>query len=335
METTIRVKDDMRLNDKTYSGHIPMPTMPLDCMSDKEHKNYLWAKTEVLVGHGPVLNNPNGKSTLGEDFISYSNTVPLGGVQYAFQKLFECAAEQIPVPTLYSQAGIGLPNSVVPTDTYLTPDGYKVVQYRYGHFVQLMGVGITGTSENDVTKYIPDYRECSMDIAKVSTDGLTITGTMLPFRYTPDVLTTTERAKYFGKKTFENGYTGYYLKKFESDVLIKHIWKTGEDVDDETLIPSSDVWQNSNNKNAVESFTEIILKVSKKDIKEWFVSLEQEDRTRINTIALFNGRFVRDLNDAADYGDYEDVMLFSKLGIKPEYLDIAKDLNVVYRVYGA
>jgi hypothetical protein len=79
--------------------------------------------------------------------------------------------------------------------------------------------------------------------------------------------------------------------------------------------------------NAVESFTEIVLKVSKKDIKEWFIHLEQEDRTRINTIALFNGQY--------NNNDYRDVRLFSKLCINPEYLNLSKDLNIIYRVYGA
>jgi hypothetical protein len=86
---------------------------------------------------------------------------------------------------------------------------------------------------------------------------------------------------------------------------------------------------NREGTNVVESFTEIVLKVSKKDIKEWFINLEQEDRTRINTIALFNGEYV------PDSGDYRDVRLFSKLCINPEYLDKSKDLNIIYRVYGS
>ena len=76
-------------------------------------------------------------------------------------------------------------------------------------------------------------------------------------------------------------------------------------------------------------------KVSKKDVKEWFVNLEQEDRTRINTIALFNGRFVKNDDDPTDYGDYEDVRLFSKLNIPVEFLSLSKDLNIIYRIYGA
>ena len=158
---------------------------------------------------------------------------------------------------------------------------------------------------------------------------------MIPFRYTAETLNSTERKMYFGKKKDDKGITGYYLKKFESDPVIKHIWKTGEEAEEETLIPSSDVWTNTAGLNAVETFTEIILKISKKDVKEWFIALEQPDRTRINTIALFNGQYVPYQGSGDIYGDYRDVRLFSKLCINPEYLNLSKDLNIIYRIYGA
>ena len=84
---------------------------------------------------------------------------------------------------------------------------------------------------------------------------------------------------------------------------------------------------------AVESFTECVLRITKKDVKEWFISIGQEDRTRITTIALFNGRFVKNTSDPGDYGDYQDVRMFSKLNIPTEYLSLTKDLNIIYRVY--
>ena len=88
--------------------------------------------------------------------------------------------------------------------------------------------------------------------------------------------------------------------------------------------------------NAVESFTDIVLKITKKDVKEWFINLEQEERTRINTIALFTGRYISSEDipgSLSDYGDFQDVMLFSKLNIPTEYLSLNKDLNIIYRVY--
>jgi hypothetical protein len=231
--------------------------------------------------------------------------------------------------------GIGLPDSSAPTETYLTPQGEVATLYRYGNLVQLFGVGITGTAENDVSVYPVDYREKSIKLSKVNTDGLTVTGTMLPFRFTAETLSNEERQKYFGKKVNEDGVTAYYYKKFESDPVIKHIWKTGEDVEEETMVDPADVWDNAAGLNSIESFTEIILKISKYDIKEWFINLEQEDRTRINTIALLTGEYVDDSESGTQqpYGDYRDVRLFSKLCIPVEYLSLSKDLHIIYRIY--
>lgn len=312
------IKDSMKINDQITNG-----------------TSGLWARTEVIGGYGDLNINPNGKSSLGEEIFHQSNIVPIGGVSYVMQNMFGVEETQIQIPTLYEETGIGLSNSTPATETYKTPDGNKPIIYRTGHFVQLFGVGITGTAENDVTIYKPDYREASINLSKVNSDGLTVTGTILPFRFTQETLNSSERKQYFGKKMNSEGVTGYYLKKFESEPIIKHIWKTGEDVEDETLVSSSDVWANTSGMNAVESFTEIFIKIGKKDIKEWFAELEQEDRCRINTIALFTGEFVKNDDDATDYGDYRDVTLFSKLCINPEYLNLNKDLNIIYRVYGA
>lgn len=310
----------------SFTDNVAMPNIP---------SNGMWARTEIIGGYGDVNLNPLGKSTLGEECFRQSNIVPIGGVSYVMQQMFGVNDNQIEVPTMYAENGIGAPDSATPVETYESPDGTKSVLYRYGHFVQLFGVGITGTAENDITVYKPDYREKSINISKVNSDGLTVTGTMLPFRYTAETLNSSERKQYFGKKVDSKGITGYYYKKFESDPVIKHIWKTGEETEDEVLVTPADVWTNTSGLNAVESFTEIILKITKKDIKEWFIELEQEDRTRINTIALFNGQFIQDKSNPADYGDFRDVRLFSKLCINPEYLTLAKDLNIIYRIYGA
>lgn len=303
--------------------------------TDNLGQSSLWARTEVIGGYGDVNLNPLGKSTLGEECFRQHNIVPIGGVSFTMSNLFGIPDNQISIPTLYDESGIGMANSPAPVEKYDTPDGVRSVVYRYGNYVQLFGIGITGTAENDVTVYSPDYRDKSIDISRVNKDGLTITGTMLPFRYTVETLTSAERKQYFGKKMDSKGITGYYLKRFETDPVIKHIWKTGEDVENETLVSASDVWNNTTGLNAVESFTEIILKISKKDVKEWFAALEQEDRTRINTIALFNGQFVKDTTENVDVGEFRDVRLFSKLCINPEYLSISKDLNIIYRVYGS
>lgn len=304
-----------------------------DTISFKDRTNSgLWAKTEILCGYD-YHETPNGKSTLGETLFTTHNIVPIGGVSYVMERVFGITEKQIDIPTLYSETGIGIADSLAPTETYKIPGGTATPNYRYGHMVQLFAVGITGTGENDVTVYNPSYREKSINISYTSADGLTVEGTMIPFRYTAETLSPDDRLKYFGKKTFDDGNIGYYLKKFEGDAVIKHIWKTGEDVEEETEVSSAEVWANTAGSNTIESFTEIVLKITSEDVKEWFINLEQEDRARINTIALYNGEYVSE--DAADFGDYRDCRLFSKLCINPEYLNLEKDLTFIYRVYGS
>lgn len=330
VSVNIKAKDRFSFKD---SGIL----MPVEDLT-----NGLWARTEVIGGYGDFIINPTGKSSLGEQCFNTHNIVPIGGVSYVMEKVFGVREQQIEVPTMYEQSGIGNPNSLAPKETYLTPDGEVNVLYRYGHFAQIYGIGITGTAENDVTVYHPDYRENGIRMSKVNADGLTVTGTMIPFRYTAEMLNSKERKQYFGKKTDENGMTGYYYKRFETTAMIKHVWKTGEDIEhseteedpEEQLVSSADVWENKYGLNTVESFTEFFLKISKKDVKEWFIALEQPDRARINTIALFAGEYTKDANNPADYGDYRDCKLFSKLCINPEYLSMSKDLNIIYRVYG-
>ena len=340
------IKDTLSFSDNK-SDHVVMPNM---------QSHGLWARTKIMVSHDDIAYDengiayfakkiPSGISALGEALFRTektnpiwegSNMVPIGGCQFAMETLFGVKSTQFDVPTLYSNnsSNIGLADSNSSETTFDVPSGTKTAIYAPGNFVQLFGVGITGTAENDVTVYDVDYRENSIELSRVTGDGSTLTGTMVPFRHTAEQLKDGEKLQYFGKKDAGAGVVSYYLKKFESDPEIKHIWKTGEEGEDnERLVSSSDVWTSTLNSNIIESFTECVLRITKEDIKEWFMAQGQEDRTRINTIALFTGQYVK--NTDGSIGDYRDVRLFSKLIIPVEYLSLSKDLNLIYRVYTA
>lgn len=326
--------DDADLNKEPK---LPMVGMPSFSKKQIQNKG-IWRRTEVLVGNGEieVHKEPWRKSSFkpGCPFTKSENMVPIGGVDYMMEMLFGVKNTQFSIPTMYELHNIGAADSPLPNETYMTPNGPKNILYRYGHMVQLYGIGITGTGENDITVHPVEYNEYDINISRASKDGMELKGNMLPFRVTPEALTETDRKMYFGKKMDENMNTAYYLKRFETDAMVKHCWKTGEEADEDYMVSADEVWNNLNGINAMESFTEIILKINKRDVKEWFIKLDQKERTRINTIALFNGRFV--VNDeTGDFGDYQDVRLFSKLNIPVEYLVLTKDLNIIYRVYGA
>ena len=188
---TINVNDKLHFEDKVlYAKENGPQATPHSGM---------WARTEVIGGFGDFVKaqSPFGKTSLTDVSWHEENMVVIGGVQYTMEQIYGEKCTQIEIPTLYSETGIGHPDSLPPTDTYETPDGNKTILYRPGNKVWLFGVGITGTAENDITVHPTDYREKSIEMAKVSTDGLTIRGNMVPFRYTAAQLTELERKRYF------------------------------------------------------------------------------------------------------------------------------------------
>lgn len=338
------LKDKIAFSDDK-SQHVKMPNM---------QSHGLWARTEIMGSYDDIeVDNhgifkrfvkkiPTGVSSLGETLFrtetaapkwTTSNMVPIGGCQFAMELLFGVKNNQITIPTVYSNPDtsfIGLPDSTETLTSFDIPGGTKTIIHNNGNFVQLFGIGITGTAENDITVHNVDYRETSISINRptnVGENSLTLEGTMIPFRHTMTELSNEDKLKYFGKKPDgESGIISYYFKRFEQDPIIKHVWKS-----DESLIENSDISSNNELSDVIESFTEITLKITKEDVKEWFISKGQEDRTRINTIALFTGQYVK--AEDGSIGDYRDVRLFSKLNIPTEYLSLTKDLNLVYRVY--
>ena len=323
----------------------------------------LWAWTEVIGGYGDIIHNPRGKSTIGEECFRTHNIVPISGVSTVMSKLFEVqevGEGTITYPTLFGKHQIGAkdgdigngPSYQIPNISRKDGTGNLTVTknmvFPAGHGIIGFCVGNTGTAESDISIYKPEYNDCDMTLSSKTVSGKEITSTIIPFRYTAEDLNPLDKAKYFGKKKNpENQLTGYYLKRFENDPVIKHVWIDGTEIDEDTeesLVTNADLWNtNIGGVNTIASFTEITLKISKKDIKEWFNVMEEEDRARINTIALYSGDFVAGYNpsnpdepDTSTYvGDYRNCRLFSKLIINPEYLNIAKDLSIIYRVYGS
>lgn len=303
----------------------------------------LWAKTEVIVGHG-YHHSRLGKSYLDEEISNNTNTVPISGVQTALQILFGIKGP-ISFETLYDSMGIGLPNeSHVPT--FLVPttqilNGSATMQnsiYEAGHFVQLFGVGVTGTAENNITVHKVGYRETEIEMDVMTPDGV-INGAMYPFRYTDSELDPQERQKYFGKKIdVSTGRTGYYLKRFEGHPEIKHIWKTEDTMDSESEVPvTTDTVSDFTRDDIINTFVECHLKITRKDLKEYFnFKLDQPESCRINTIALYDGMYSEvGKKDGDQFGDYCNVRLFSKLNIPTEPLSLNKDLEIIYRIYGS
>lgn len=334
---SIVVSDKMFQKPDQIVGAVKMPPVK---------KSGFWAKTQVLGGYDLHI-GPTGISTLGETVFETTNMVPLGGVQYAMCKIFE-AEPTISVPTLYDQLGIGLPNKNIEDYGYYeydipaisTENHTKKLIYPPGHHVCLFGIGITGSAENNITQFPVDYTENSIAMTKIASDGTLLDGVMIPFRYTANELTEAEQSKYFGRKTFQNGITGYYLKKFETEPVIRHYYATSDDAEYIDEVDNT-VWTSYNPSN-IDTFTELVLKVNKLDVKQWAAANDGLESCRVNTVALFSAIYNPFGYSGTDgYGsvlslapDFQNIQMFSKLTIPTEPLQLNKDLDIIYRVYG-
>lgn len=273
-------------------------------MEDKlDDNSHFWTKTEVIFGTG-LHKNEFGFSELEEVFHVDTNMVPIGGVQYAMEQIFGVQGS-IPTPTMNDLYGIGAVASTV------APSGG--MPYPYGHKVCLFGIGTGGSGENNTSVLEVKYNE--YDIAD-----------MIPFRYTNEVLSDTDALKYYGKKTVDDT-VAYYLKRFDVDPIIRHLYKNGEEGEDGSEVDS--LIYSSTLETGVESFAETCLTITKKDVREWFKHNGNIEEARVNSIGLFSAVYDEEQQD------YANIQLFSKLNIPTEPLSMVKDLNIIYRVYGS
>ena len=318
------------------------------CGGLSDNLSGLWAKTEIVAGYGyHHEKDPFKLSFLEEEiFEPQHNMVPVSGVQSLFQMLFGVQGP-INIDTLYTKHGIGLPDEpLVPS--FLVPVNQDIEggattmnsMYQAGHLVQLFGLGITGTAENNITVHKVGYRETDIEMSVKTEDGI-VDAIMLPFRYTESELDPNERQLYFGKKVDEDtGKTGYYLKRFDAFPEIKHIWRSSDEQPgkkvNEVEATNTTIFDKSRD-DALKSLVEIHFTISEYDLKEWFTyKIDQPEHARFNTIALFDGRYSELGKSEADQcGDYCNVRVFSKLNIPTEPMSLTKDMHIIYRVYGS
>lgn len=329
------LSDNLGRTDKI----VPMP---------KLHRSGIHQRTRIIGGHD-FSRDVNGISSLGEVTFDEENMIPIGGCQYSFEQLLGVKGP-LTVPTLYEISGgsVGLPD-VTMLDyeangediRYYIPAlngeiDYKELIHPHGEYVCLFGIGLTGSAMNVLTTPPVDYKEYSIQESLGTEDGQKMTGVMIPFRYTANQLSEAEAVKYFGKTgtwTASNvDNIGYYLKRFESDPTINHFWKAASDETESTNEVSQNEYYprvNTTNQSTIETYAEMVLKITPKDVKEWFDATSNIDETRINTIALFTGRY----NKLS--GDYENVRLFSKLTFQVNPLSLTKDFVIIYRIYSS
>lgn len=241
-----------------------------------------------------------GIDEFGRTLFEEENQVVLGGSLFTLEKVWGVQSP-LHVDTLNNIMGIAT-------------EGAPVTNQKET-FVCLFGVGYGGCG--DTVKSVKDVKYYEREIFD-----------MVPLRVTDGGLTTQEEQQYFFKKQMANSKTAYYLKKFENTPAISVLWKDGVEGEDGTMVEEG--VHETQRTEPIETFIEMHLKITKKDVKEYFEMNGNIEEARINSIGLFTGVLV-DLGGGKF--DFKQVKLFSKLNIPNEALTLRKDMDIYYRVY--
>lgn len=262
-------------------------------------------KTHIMIGTNPYVDARTGITYLGEVLDEGTNQTVLGGSLYTLEKLFNVKASY---DTGYLNDKMGIATGGPEVTTHYSKD----------HCVCLFGVGAGGAGDSSFTTYDVRYQQDNLD-------------SIIPFRFTSDELNEIDSTKYWFRKkveTEEGTKTAYYLKRFESTPKTHTLWDDAEGDDDGTEIDANVSEYTGSMK--MKTFIEIILKIDKKDLVEFYEYNGNIQQARFNTIGLFAG-IPAQVSDGTM--DYKQVMLFSAYNINNEMLNNAKDLTVLYRIY--
>ena len=265
-------------------------------------------KTQVMIGADPWVDAKTGVTYLGEVWDEEENETVIYGSIYTLMKLFN-STSPLTVSTINEILGVNVTGPSMDTT-----NGLPTL-----HAVNLFGVGIGGAGESSFNTYEVDFK--SRELKQ-----------MVPLRFTSDELSELEKSQYYMKRIIpatdtEPERKAYYLKEFESK-KIQILWRDAEEGEDGTEV--EDGVHTSTNSTPIDVFEELVLKVSKKDIREYFEYNGNLDLARVNEIGLFTG--IKQTLPSGEV-DYRYVNLFSAVHITNEMIKYSKDMTILYRIY--
>lgn len=237
--------------------------------------------------------------TTNEIIFQARNKVILPGAAFTARKHFNLNVEEI-TPS-YNEV-LGLENTV--TEKAPSEEAEKVV---------LFSVGIDGGG-NEPSQIEPvDYGKwCKPDH-------------LVPFRYIPSTATLEEglQDSYFGKQIrADENITAYYFKAFDTEPTFHQQYTDGTPV-------TSDVYDLKKDEE-IETYVELVLKITKDDCREYFRQTVGANKARINSLQLLTGW--KKTIDGVDY--YQDIRPLTKLHFPLESLiDVTKSIKIIYHLY--
>lgn len=291
---------------------------------------------EVIFGtgrHEVSYTDPYGRKATRSEFenVTYMghNIVPIGGYQFAFDKLFNIGLDEettLRVGDLNDEAPmmkIGVPRDAYrsiyyDTETSIT-NGAMVLNSGINisamNFIFGFMIGDGGGREDNMSVIAPDYKNRNLYRP-------------IPFRMSNDGQPM-PNGKYYGRLQSLQGSTGldpitsYYVKKFDDPKpRIVHVWVT--DNPNETSIVDDTVFA-STSSIPIESYVEINFSVDAADGRGFATSTGSTPR--VNEFALVSGWY----NAAED--DFECLRIFTHFTRPNIVLADGDSIEGIYRLY--
>lgn len=243
-------------------------------------------------------------------FKGLKNKVIIPGSGLIARKLFDITTDEV-TPSyndafgdaMYTPETDDYPYSI-PCNTNANVDNHKVL---------LFCCGIDGCGSENSQVYPVDYKKW------ISPTNL------IPFRYqlNSNDLSDELRETYFGRTEINSGeYLAYYFKRFEGSPVLVQQYVDGTPVDGNIY--------DSEKLDSAETYVELNMRITKDDMRDYFIATVGIDEARINSISLCSGYPVEE--DGHLY--FKQIRPLTKLHIPNEQLiDVTKGIEIIYHIY--
>lgn len=272
-----------------------------DGLDSRDQVEYTTFKTSI------DIKNPETGEYI---FKGLKNKVIIPGSGLIARKLFDITNAEV-TPSYNSVFGTGTDAMYTPSVDTAPTESIGTVATKDNHKILLFCVGIDGCGDQNSQVYPVDYKKW---IAPES---------LIPFRYqlTNTDLSDELRETYFGRTKVGDRYA-YYFKRFDSEP------KFVQQYADATAVTST--VYTDNKVDSAESYVEINLKITKQDIRDYFIATVGIDEARINTISLCSAYPVEENG----YVYFKEIRPVTKLNIPNESLiDVSKGIDIIYHIY--
>lgn len=241
-------------------------------------------------------------------FKGLKNKVIISGSSIIARKLFDVTDSEV-IPN-YNTTITGLYTPATDIQTGVVGIGASTKATKDNPKVLLFCCGTNGCGTENSQVYPVEYTKW------INTEEL------VPFRYqlSGEDLSDELRRSYFGR-TVRGGFIAYYFKTFETAPKFVQRYMDGTPINS-TVFTSG--------KTGAESYVELTMRITKEDVRDFFINTTGIDRARVNCISLCTAYPVVENG----YTYYKDIRPLTRLNFPNEQLiDLTKGIEIVYHIY--